>query len=60
MTARTPAQRKAAERARHKAAGRVPVTVQVAPEHKQYVREIEAKLRRREGRKKPNVGAKRK
>ena len=48
----TPAAKwKAAERARHKEAGRVAVTLHVLPEFKAEVRALEAKLQRREGRK---------
>lgn len=50
MTARSPAERKAAERQRHKAAGRVAVTVHVRPDYVPEVRALEAKLRRREKR----------
>lgn len=50
MTAITPAQRKAAERERNRLAGRVPVTVHVLPEYRPEVRELEAKLQRREKR----------
>lgn len=49
--AKTSAERKRKERAEHKLAGRLPVTVHVLPEHKPEVRELEAKLRRRENRK---------
>lgn len=50
---RTPdAERKRAERARHKAAGRVPVTVHVRPEYRPEVRALEAKLQRREAKEK--------
>ena len=45
---KTPAQRKADERQRHTEAGRVPVTVHVLPEFRPEVRELEAKLQRRE------------
>ena len=48
---KTAAQRKAEERKRHKEAGRVPVTVHVQPEYRDEVRELEAKLQRREKRK---------
>ena len=48
MTAATPAERKAAERQRHRDAGRVAVTVQVRPEYVAEVRALEAKLQRRE------------
>jgi hypothetical protein len=45
----TPAAKwKAAERARHKEAGRVAVTVHVRPEYRGEVRSLEAKLQRRE------------
>ena len=40
----TPRQRKRAERARHRAAGRVAVTVHVAPEHRAAVRALESLL----------------
>ena len=46
----TAAKRKADERQRHKDAGRVPVTVHVLPEYRAEVRELEAKLQRREKR----------
>jgi len=49
--AKTPSERKAAERARHKEAGRVPVTVHVQPQWRKEVRDVEAKLQRREKRK---------
>ena len=49
--AKTAAQRKADERQRHTEAGRVPVTVHVLPEFRPEVRELEAKLQRRERRK---------
>jgi len=49
--AKTAAQRKAAERQRHREAGRKPVTVHVLPEFKDEVRALEAKLQRRENRK---------
>ena len=49
--AKTAAERKAAERRRHKEAGRKPVTVHVLPEFKDKVRALEAKLQRRENRK---------
>lgn len=42
---KTAAERKRQERARHKEAGRVPVTVHVRPEHRNAVREFERKLR---------------
>lgn len=48
--AKTAAQRKADERQRHTEAGRVPVTVHVLPEYRAEVRELEAKLQRREKR----------
>jgi len=48
---KTPAERKAAERQRHKEAWRVPVTVHVLPEWREEVRALEAKLQRRESRK---------
>lgn len=46
--AKTPAERKAAERQRHKEAGRTAVTVHVRPEYVPEVRALEAKLQRRE------------
>ena len=46
--AMTPAERKAAERQRHKEAGRTAVTVHVRPEYVPEVRALEAKLQRRE------------
>jgi len=49
--AKTAAERKAAERQRHKEAGRTAVTVHVRPEYVPEVRELEAKLQRRESRK---------
>ncbi len=49
--AKTAAERKADERQRHTEAGRVPVTVHVLPEFRQEVRALEAKLQRRENRK---------
>lgn len=48
---KTDAQRQADLRQRHRDAGRVPVTVWVLPEWKTEVRELEAKLQRRENRK---------
>lgn len=48
---KTPAQRKADERQRHKEAGRTAVTVHVRPEYAPEVRALEAKLQRRENRK---------
>ena len=48
---KTPAQRKAGERRRHKEAGRTAVTVHVRPEYAPEVRVLEAKLQRRENRK---------
>lgn len=48
---KTPAERKAAERQRHKEAGRTAVTVHVRPEYVPEVRALEAKLQRRENRK---------
>lgn len=51
LIAQTDAQRKRKERAEHKAAGRVPVTVHVLPEYRPEVRELESKLQRREKRK---------
>lgn len=49
--AKTDAQRKADERQRHKEAGRTAVTVHVRPEYVPEVRALEAKLQRRENRK---------
>ena len=49
--AKTPAERKADERQRHKEAGRTAVTVHVRPEYVPEVRALEAKLQRRENRK---------
>lgn len=49
--AKTPAQRKADERQRHKEAGRVAVTVHVRLAYVPEVRALEVKLRRREKRK---------
>lgn len=49
--AKTAAERKAAERARHRDAGRVPVQTWVLPEYVPEVRALEAKLQRREKRK---------
>lgn len=49
--AKTAAARKAEERQRHREAGRVAVTVQVRPEYAPEVRALEAKLQRRENRK---------
>ena len=49
--AKTAAERKAAERLRHKEAGRTAVTVHVRPEYAPEVRALEAKLQRRENRK---------
>ena len=46
--AKTAAERKAAERQRHKEAGRTAVTVHVRPEYVPEVRALEAKLQRRE------------
>lgn len=51
IVAKTAAQRKADERLRHQEAGRVPVTVHVHPEYREEVRALEAKLQRREKRK---------
>ena len=48
---KTPAQRKADERQRHKEAGRTAVTVHVRSEYVPEVRALEAKLQRRENRK---------
>ena len=50
-TAKTAAERKADERQRHKEAGRTAVTVHVRPEYVSEVRALEAKLQRRENRK---------
>ena len=50
IPARNAAQRKAAERHRHRDAERVAVTVHVRPEYVPEVRALEAKLRRREKR----------
>ena len=49
--AKTAAQRKAEERQRHKEAVRTAVTVHVRPEYAPEVRSLEAKLQRRENRK---------
>ena len=49
--AKTVAERKRDERKRHREAGRKPVTVHVLPEFKDEVRALEAKLQRRENRK---------
>ena len=49
--AKTAAERKADERQRHKEAGRTAVTVHVRPECVPEVRALEAKLQRRESRK---------
>jgi len=46
--AKTAAERKAAERQRHKEAGRTAVTVHVRPEYVPEVRALEAKIQRRE------------
>ncbi len=48
---KTPAQRKAAERQRHREAGRVPVQVWVRTDYVAEARALEAKLQRRESRK---------
>lgn len=48
--AKTAAERKADERQRHKEAGRTAVTVHVLPEYAPEVRDLEAKLQRRENR----------
>jgi hypothetical protein len=48
---KTAAERKACERAEHRRLGRKPVTVHVLPEYRAEVRELEAKLRRRDKRK---------
>ena len=44
MTAKTPAQRKQAERKRLRAAGLIPVQVWVKPEHAGQIRELAKKL----------------
>lgn len=49
--AKTAAERKADERTRHREAGRKPVQVWVLPEYVPEVRALEAKLQRRENRK---------
>ena len=49
-TAKSARERKADERARHKEAGRVPVTVHVQPQWRDEVRDLEARLQRREKR----------
>jgi len=49
--AKTAAERKADERQRHKKAGRTAVTVHVRAEYVPEVRALEAKLQRRENRK---------
>ncbi|MGL4649953.1 MAG: hypothetical protein ACRC1H_11135 [Caldilineaceae bacterium] len=49
---KTAAQRKADERQRHKEAGRTAVQVWVQPPYVPEVRELEAKLQRREKRRK--------
>jgi len=41
---KSPAERKAAERERHRAAGRVAVTVYVKPRQRQIVRDLEKAL----------------
>ena len=48
--AKTAAERKTDERQRHKEAGRTAVTVHVRPEYVPEVRALEAKLQRRESR----------
>ena len=48
---KTAAERKADERKRHTEAGRVPVTVHVLLDYRPEVRALEAKLQRRENRK---------
>ena len=48
MIALTAAERKRRERAEHKRAGRVPVTVHVLPECREDVRRLEARLRKKE------------
>ena len=48
MIARTAKERKRKERAAHKQAGRVPVTVQVLPQFRPEVRALESELQRRE------------
>ena len=54
--AKTAAERKADERARHRKAGRVPVQVWVRPDYVAEVRALEAKLQRRERRKAGTAG----
>jgi hypothetical protein len=49
--AKTAAERKADERQRHTEAGRKPVTVWVLPEYRPEVRALEARLQKRESRK---------
>lgn len=51
IPAKTAAERKADERKRHRKAGRKPVTVHVLPDYRPEVRALEAKLQRRENRK---------
>lgn len=51
MTAKTAAERKRAERKRHKDAGRTAVTVHVRREYVPEVRALESELQRRERRK---------
>lgn len=46
--AKTAAERKAAERSRHRKVGRTAVTVHVRPEYVAEVRALEAELQRRE------------
>lgn len=53
---KTVAQRKAEERRRHREAGRVAVTVQVQRDYVPEVRALEAKLQRREKRKRDLAG----
>lgn len=55
-SAKTAAQRKADERKRHRDAGRVPVTVHVQREYVAEVRDLEARLQRRERRKAGTAG----
>ena len=51
MIALTDAERKRKERAEHKKAGRVPITVHVLSEYREEVRALESQLQRREKRK---------
>jgi tRNA (Thr-GGU) A37 N-methylase len=54
--AKTPAERKADERQRHKEAGRTAVTVHVRPEYVPAVRALETELQRRERRQAGTAG----